>query len=200
MKVRKSIIRVINEEISDYDFLGNERHMEDMEYFEFLENEEFQKQFICDYLLNKSNKFKITIAHAKIGGDWDNINDDAVNLTIDHSIDIEYKFDVNKESIKFNLLFDSNNININVKSKKDIGGEKDEKLTYSWFEYIKWDDIEVSLFSIMGDEIEFKAFNKAPKKIQEIFIKEFNKDVIVEYTKMEINGSMDYKNIVHSYC
>jgi hypothetical protein len=47
--------RIINEEISEFDFLGNEQYLKEQEVVDLLKNEDFQKQFICDSLLSNLN-------------------------------------------------------------------------------------------------------------------------------------------------
>ena len=59
MKVQKTILKTINEEISKFDFLGNDNYQSLMENIELIENEDFQKQFIADFLTGKSEKFNI---------------------------------------------------------------------------------------------------------------------------------------------
>ena len=54
----KQLIKIINEEISGFDFLGNEEYLKEEEDINILKNEDFQKQFICDLLLKRKEKVK----------------------------------------------------------------------------------------------------------------------------------------------
>src|ERR1035437_5253077 len=64
--VEKDIIKIINEEASNFDFLGNDDNMKEQEIIDLLQNEEFQKQFICDSLLERKNKIKICFLSQKL--------------------------------------------------------------------------------------------------------------------------------------
>ena len=62
---KRDFIRIINEEISEFDFLGNEQYLKEQEIVDLLKNEDFQKQFICDSLLS-INDYKKTARNTKI--------------------------------------------------------------------------------------------------------------------------------------
>jgi len=163
---KKDFIKIINEEISNFDFLGNNASTKEEEVYDLLRNEDFQKQFICDSLIN-NKKISTKISDANIGGNWD--DEDATNLTIDYFIDIEYKYDPNKEPIEFGIHFYSENISIDIKNNND----NNEPISDSYYTYINWDDIDVKLFSSRGDQVVFKALSAAPLKIQILFIRNY---------------------------
>jgi len=56
----------------------------------------------------------------------------------------------------------------------------------SWFDGFDWGDISVNLSSDNDEEIEFVAFDKAPPKIQTLFIRHFCEAYIENYTNLEI--------------
>src|SRR5208283_5141494 len=95
----KNIIKIINEVISEFDFLGNDKNNKEQEIIDLLKNEELQKQFICDSLLNKKDRIKIlNISDSTIGGNWDEVNtDNATTITIKYDLKIQYTYDINKE-------------------------------------------------------------------------------------------------------
>lgn len=193
MTIDKKIIKVINETISEYDFLGMNKLKEQQQYYELIENEEFQKQFITDFMLGKTDKYKIIdTSDAKITGDYDtDFAADQVNhINIEYGIRIEYKYDPNKEPIQFELYFDNDErINIGIDGKEDSISGADwgsQRIHDSWITSVEWDKINVNLYSIEGDEIEFKAFKKAPQNIKELFVREFTKDLIESETTMEV--------------
>lgn len=160
----KVLNKIIKEEISEFDFLGNDAHLKEEEDNDILRNDEFQKQFIVDSLLNK-DKIKTNIIDSKVDG---NQNDDINNesrLTIEYKIDVKYEYDKGKEPINFELIFSCDSLTINNAPE----GE-------SWFDLFKWHDINVDLLSPAGDEIKFNSFDKAPDKIKSIFNKEYVMD------------------------
>ena len=178
----KNFIKIINEEISEFDFLGNEQYLKEEENFDILKNADFQKQFICDSLINK-NKIKQHITDARVGGDWKEGND-ASKLTIEYFVDIEYLYDSNKEPAKFTINFYSENVRIGLYTKSDPGsyGNYIEPSFEAQYTDIEWRDIDVSLSTPNGDEIDFLAFTKAPPKIQTLFIREFTETFIANET------------------
>ena len=180
--INKYIYKIINEEISGFDFLGNEQYLKEEENIELLKNIDFQKQFICDSLINK-NKIKQKIIDASIGGDWKEGND-ASKLTIEYFVDIEYLFDPNKEPAKFTISFYSENVRIGIYTTHDPGSYENyiEPSDEAQYTDIEWRDIDVSLSTPNGDKIEFLAFVKAPPKIQTLFIREFTETFIVNKT------------------
>jgi hypothetical protein len=200
---KKDFIRILNEEISRFDFLGNEKRLEEQEVVDLMSNEDFQKQFICDSLLSindykktaRNSKIKINVVEARVGGDWEDDFDDASHLTLDYYIDIEYKFDEIKEPVKFTLIFDSEKINISkggYYTPARLGGTPDtdrEAEGDAYYDYLNWNDINVTMWTPDGDEIDFLAFKHAPRNIQTLFIKEYTEDYITGQTMpIERNG------------
>lgn len=177
---KKDFIKIINEEISNFDFLGNQAQVKQEENYDLLKNEDFQKQFICDSLINKKN-IKQKVTDARVGGDWDK-GDDASKLTIEYFVDIEYTYDPNKEPAKFTVDFDSNGITIGIDTTSDPGTREIPPSGEASYNYIQWSDINVTLFTPDGDEIQFTALNKAPQKIQDLFRREYTEDFIASET------------------
>lgn len=189
--VNKDVIKVINEVISEFDFLGNEEYSKGQENVDLLKNEDFQKQFICDSLLNK-NKIKTNVFESNIGGNWENNSEDASRLTLEYFLNVEYKYDQNKEALKFDLNFNSEGISIGKRDDYDngrLGGTTDSDVAPSgdaWFNEFNWNDIYVTLNTTEGDDIDFLAFKKAPPKIKMLFIREYTESYIGTYTSMDI--------------
>jgi len=189
---KSDLIKTINEEISNFDFLGNDEYLKEEENVNLLKNEDFQKQFICDSLVNKKN-LRIDVYDSRIGGNWEEDNfDDANNLSIEYFLKIEYKYDQSKEPIKFDLNFYADKVDISKSGWQDrghVGGTPEtdrEPSGEAWLDGFDWRDIAVDLYTPEGDEIDFIAYKKAPPKIQTLFIREFCQDFITHYTGMDI--------------
>ena len=189
---KKDLIKIINEEFSNFDFLGNDQYLKEEESYNLLQNEDFQKQFICDSLINKKN-LKIGVSDARIGGNWEEDNfDDANQLSIEYFLKIEYKYDQAKEPIKFDLNFYADKVDISKSGWYDPGrwaGTMPDSIEPSgeaWLDRFDWRDITVDLYTPDGDEIKFIAFEKAPPKIQTLFIREFCQDFITNHTGLDI--------------
>ena len=201
-------IKIIKEEISSFDFLGNDEYLKEQEVTDLLQNEDLQKQFICDSLLDKTNKVKIKrILDSQITGNWDEINrEDANRISLSYSINIEYKFDAQQEPIVFNLYFNAEKIDISVNGWSDrgrFGGTSDtdiEPSSDSWYDVFDWNDIDVSLYTVNGDDVEFITFEKAPPRIQVLFMRQYLENFI-ETETMELRTS-DMKDNIQNipYC
>lgn len=191
--------KIIIEEINNFDFLNNETDAKYQEYIDLLSNEELQKQFICDSLL-PNNKIKIIeTTNASIGGDFESNYNDMNNITIEYSVTIEYLYDSSKKPIKFDLDFNSSSINVSASGEYDKGDYYTPPSGDAWFNYIDWNDINVTLFSNDGEEIKFLAFEKAPINIKNLFIKEYVAGFISSKTSMDIRDNSN-KSIVSQYC
>lgn len=212
---KTDFIRIINEEISDFDFLGNDARQKEQETIDLLRNEDFQKQFICDSLLSihdnrkteRNAKIKISVTDANIGGNWEDDFEDASFITLEYFLNIQYKYDQNKEPVSFTLDFTSDRISISKGGYYDrgrLGGTPDTDIEPSgeaYYDYLDWTDIEVSLFTSDGDEIEFTAFKRAPRNIQVLFIKEYTEDFIADKTMGIEDNSKEFKNLSKTpYC
>ena len=196
------LISIINEEISDFDFLGNNEYQKEKNIIDLLQNEDLQKQFICDSLLNRNDKIKIMrIVDSSITGNLDELNmQDANKLSIEYSIDMSYRYDSTKEPLEFNLNFNGNNINISVNGYNDNGNYNNAPDSNSWFDHFDWNDIDVSLFTLDGEEVQFIAFEKAPPKIQILFIRDYTQN-FVESETLKIRTPEMKDNIQNtSYC
>lgn len=198
--INKYFIKIINEEVSKFDFLGNEEYLKEQEVANILLNEDFQKQFICDSLLNRI-KIKINVVESKIEGNWENDNEDATDLSLNYFLKIEYKYDQEKEPISFDLNFYSDNVSISKVDDYDSGSYDIEQSGKAWFNNFNWNDIDVDLNTIEGDEIKFLAFEKAPQKIKMLFIREYVENYVINYTGLDIKTpetKIDIKNV--PYC
>lgn len=163
--MNNNIVKIINEVISEYDFLGNDKFLKEEEDSLLLKNEDFQKQFISDTLTRKTDKIKIKIFDSQITGDFNNLSNDENYINIFHILNVDYKYDQSKEPINFYLKFTGDNIPIS----KNIS----QKQNNDWLNHINWNDIQVSLISSDGGNVEFKTLKKSPLKIQELFIREY---------------------------
>jgi len=198
-------IKIINEEINKFDFLGNDEFLKEQEITDLLLNEDLQKQFICDSLLNRNDKIKITkIIDSHVTGNWDEPNpEDANRLSMIYMLGVEYTYDSNKEPLKFKLNFDSDKIDISVAGWYDAGsfGNYVPPEGDSWYDRFDWSDINVSLHTIDDDdEIKFAAFINAPPKIQILFIRDYTQNFIENET-MEIRTKEMKDNVRNTpYC
>jgi hypothetical protein len=187
---KKEFIEIINEEIKNFDFLGNDEFLKEQEVTDLLQNEDLQKQFICDSLLNRKDKVKIVkITDSYISGNWDEFhNEDADRLSLEYSLDMEYLYDSQKEPLKFNLYFSADKIDISVGGWYDPGqwggtmADAIEPSGESWYDGFDWDDISVTLFTMDGDDVPFTAFDNAPPRIQTLFIREYTQNFIENET------------------
>ena len=185
---RKQFMKIINEEVSGFDFLGNDELLKEQELIDLLRNEDLQKQFICDSLLNKNTKIKILeITDSRVSGNWEGDEfDEAKKFSIEYFLKVAYMYDPEKEPLIFSLNFDSDDVRVSVAGWSDNGNYDTQPSGDSWFDGFVWNDIDVTLFTVDGDEIKFLAFERAPERIRTLFIREYTQNFI-------INQSLDIK-------
>ena len=187
----KSLIRIINEEISGFDFLGNEKYVKEEEDINLLKNEDFQKQFICDLLLKRKEKVKtIQVVQSDFGGNWERNG----YLTIDYIVEFAYTYDANKQPAKFGIQLKGDHITYSEDGRQSPGDQWTPGVDETWFDQIAWDYIDVGMFMIdeRDDDIEFLAFEHAPKRIQHLFIREIIGDFIGEWAGRGMGTPADY--------
>jgi len=197
------IKKIIQVEIQNFDFLSNDKYYNDSNIIKLLNDNQFQKQFICDSLIysKKYKKIKVIDDYIYIGGDYYEEPDEASHITIDYETSIEYKYDDTNKPIKFKLYFQSDNVSITKWEHKESYSYGISPPDYSaGLSYVDWNSIDVSLLSDDGDEIEFTEFNKAPNKIKELFIRQYVEDIISKEIELEIYTYNDTKLNNISYC
>ena len=178
--------KIINEEISEFNFLGVDDMLKEQEEIELLQNEEFQKQFIIDSITNLRDKIKI------IETETANIQEPDYDIHgygsgddkafFEYYIKIEYTY--NEKPIEFALDFNGE-VSLSWGSSYDsgrLGGTPESDIEPSgglWINYFEWNDIKPILKTISGDDIEFSAFENAGEKTQELFIRAYVEDIII---------------------
>jgi hypothetical protein len=196
----KSLIKIINEEISGFDFLGNEKYVKEEEDINLLKNEDFQKQFICDLLLKRKEKVKtIQVVQSSFGDNWERNG----YLTIDYIVEFAYTYDANKQPARFGIQLKGDHIRYSEKGRKSPGDRWTPPVDEAWFDQIDWNYVDVGMFMIdeRDDDIEFLAFEHAPKRIQHLFIREIVGDFIGEWAGRGMSTPADYDKVEKvGYC
>jgi len=205
----KDFIKIINEEISNFDFLGNDQYLKEQESVDLLRNEDFQKQFICDSLLSindnrkteRNNKIKIRVVDSRVGGNWEEDYEDATYITLEYYLEVSYLYDRNSEPMNFTLNFDSEKIDVVKSGYYNAGNYETAPEGEAYFSHFNWNNITVTIFTMDGDEIEFTAFKRAPRNIQVLFIKEYTESYIVNNTLDIRQTDKEFTNLSKSsYC
>lgn len=169
---KKDFIRIINEEVGEFDFLNNEKYIKEKEIIDLLQNFEFQKQFIFDSITKmryviEFNEFSAFVYNQS---DLEYENEEQNTLNLEITCDVKYKYDSMEEPINFSLIFLGNKVRYQQENSENL---------------ITWDEIDVDLYSIEGDKIDFTAFDKAPDNIKKLFIKSYIEDIIKNEFKVE---------------
>lgn len=175
----KLLLKIINEEINDFDFLSNEQHEKDQENNRILRDEKFQKQFIIDSITRMRDKIKIDASDSEVYNDpevtLDNYHND---MNIESNIEVTYQYSPEKQPLRFDLSFVGKGIGYATDYDKDIETGYGE----SWYRSIDWENINTHLYTDDGEEIKFMALEKAPEKIYELFVRSYIESVIEENT------------------
>lgn len=185
--------KIINEEISDFNFLGVDDMLKEQEELELLQNEEFQKQFIIDSITNLKGKVKIleteTAYMQEPEYDKGDDNTGSDNVFLEYFIKVEYSY--NEAPIKFKLDF-TGEVNLSWDGWHDPGkwgGTMADAIEPSgelWIDYIEWDNIQPNLRTMDNDDIEFTAFENAGEKTQELFIRAYVEDIVAQELDAEL--------------
>lgn len=179
--VNKEFIRIINEEISKFDFLNNDRISQQQSVLNVLGSSAFQGAFINDSLRN-SNKIKANTTAADLR--TDDINDDKCNFSIQYDLNVEYAYDLEpgygvENPITFQMFFQGDRIRCNMLTTTDKGDYDTPDYTRSYLNSVDWGDISVSLYSGDDEEIKFIELEKPQNYIEkELFIKKYLKDIV----------------------
>ena len=189
----KSIIKIINEEISDFDFLSNDKYTKDQESINLIRNEDFQKQFICDSLLKRKEKIKtLDVVQSHFDSNWEKNG----YLGLDYIVELAYTYDVTKQPAKFGIQFVGERISFSLDGRQTPGDYHTPGTDEEWFKNIKWQDIDVNMFMIgeSDDDVEFLAFEHAPQRIQDLFVRDFIGNFIGEWASKGMGTPADYDN------
>jgi len=203
----RNILKIINEEINNFDFLSNDEYLKEQEVTDLLQHEDLQKQFICDALLQKKDRVRVVgVVDSYISGDWEDNPEDAREVSLTYYLKMEYIYDIEQPPLQFELNFDADKISISIGGWYDpgrFGGTTDTDYApegESWYDGFDWGDINVALYTLDGDEIDFKAFKNAPPKIQTLFIREFTQNFI-ESESLDIQTREMKDNVQNTpYC
>lgn len=133
---RKKLYRMINEEISGFDFLGMDSNAKEDAHDKILSSKDFQTNLVIDVINdpNNTDKFK-KISSTFVNKDVDRFND-VENVEVE--IDVTYSF---KEK-DYELIF-------------FLDGDKDDDINFNEF--------NLKLFSKAGDQIKFDWVKKNEK-------------------------------------
>lgn len=134
---RKKIYRLINEEMSNFDFLGMSGLDDENVHNELLTSKDFQTSLVSDIVnyIDDKDKFK-RISATYVNRDVD-INNDVEE--VDLEIEIRYQYNEKEYDL---ILF--------------ISGDKDD-------DDIKFENYSLKLFSKAGDQIKIDWVEKNPK-------------------------------------
>jgi len=172
---KEDVIKIIKEEIGEFDFLGNEEYLEEQERVDLLQNEEFQKQFIVDSITNFNEKIKNTdVFEANLGEpDYD---EDYDNIMFEYGVTLDYNY-VGTD-VRLSLFFETKDLTVSWDTESDRGDYYTEPYSRTTFKDVEWGAIDVQLMTPDGDQIPFIAFDKAGVKTQELFVRAYTEEII----------------------
>ena len=129
----KELYKLINEEVSEFDFLGMNHFNDENTHNALLNSKEFQTNLVNDIINNKNNKEKFTTFSATyVNRDTDMHNDVEI---IELEIEPTYVF----EDKNYNLIF-------------FLSGNNDENINFKHF--------DIKIFSKAGDQIKMEWVEK----------------------------------------
>jgi hypothetical protein len=170
--VNKEFIRIINEEISNFDYLNNTKLSEQQDVLTTLQTPEFQKMFILDSISHRE-KIKEDVIDSRI---IDDVSNDTGHFNVEYISNIEYQYE--NAPIKFQIYFDGHKVRCDLSTTITKGSYDVPDDIESFLTSVDWTSINVYLYSANGDEIPFTELEKAPFKIKEMFIKDYLEDIV----------------------
>jgi len=154
----KDIIRIINEELQEFDFLGTNEAEQEQDYATFLNDRTFQTRLIHDIINNYGDKTRFKDEEVT----YQRTTEDDIlqneRLDVEYGVDLTYMYDGKDIRLSFNLNGD------NISHDLD---HYDRPATYEtppegdiWYNSIDWDDIDLDIFDDDGNEINFDWLKK----------------------------------------
>ena len=147
---RKEIYKMINEEVSEFDFLGITDVNNELAHDKILKSKEFQTNLIKDVVTNISNKNKFTDISTTFINKETDINNDTETI----ELEMELTYHYNEEQYNLILFMD--------------GNVDDESINYNGF--------NIKFFSNAGDQIKMEWIEQNKelyKRLIESLIKPF---------------------------
>jgi len=147
---RKELYRVINEELSEFDFLGMTGVKDEFEHNNLLNSKEFQTNLIKDIITSLSDKNKFKKFSSTFVNKETNVNNDTENIELE--IELTYTFDEKDYDL---ILF--------------IDGDQEN-------DKINFENFDIKLFSKAGDQIKMgwvEKNNELYKRLIESLIQPF---------------------------
>ena len=156
------LIDLIKEEVSNFDYLNNDKRVKEKDDISIIYKDEFQKKFILDVIDGKVEAYVDNKDLNSMFRKYGDIQDNFVDL--DTTLNFKY------ESNNFDIEFSGDRIDIldgELNNEEDINN-------------IKWLQISLILKANNGDAVNFQMYEKAPDKIKELFIKSCIKETLIK--------------------
>jgi hypothetical protein len=166
---RKYLIKIINEEVSGYNYLGKDEIDNERELHNLINNKDFQRRFIEDVIANKNIKYG-TI-DTQVDGEY------RTSLRFYYEVDVTYTIPEYTNPIKFIVGADANNVAISVDSKMfDENNRWVAPSERCVITYVDWDKIGVYFNMPDGHYMDTDQFTPDifnDKQLKERFLKVF---------------------------
>ena len=158
---KKRLYRIINEEISEFDFLGMDSIKEEENVASIVNSKDFQINLMND--LSKGHYMNPNITDWEIETKYSDIDD------IDYDDDrINFEFGANftyiyqGKKIPLFILIEGNDIVVD-KSGEYVSPSRMQPAEYPQIENTQYEDVDISLFTGEGDEINISWIDTNPK-------------------------------------
>jgi hypothetical protein len=178
---KKEIIKMINEELGGYNYINLDELTAQDDNVQLLSSKEFQVQFVSDVVNNFKDTIKLSDVNTMHTTEEDLFNhgeETGKALNIEYDVNIIYKY--MGRDIKLMLAFEGNNVGYGMGGYYDAGnyGEYRAPEGDTYYTYINWNDIGLSMYDDEGNEINVGWINKNPK-LHDAFVKKFIEDSLM---------------------
>lgn len=172
----KKLIRAINEEISNFDFLNQEELQEENNMVDFLKSKEFQTRLIYD-LMNRFNNNTI-FKNKEVIEQSSNVEelepDSSQRLNVTYVVDFNYDF--NGRDLPLSIIIEADNIWQDL-SVKHVTGDYDTEPSTNTILDFDWSDFRVKVMYDGETEVDLEwLYNNKP--VFKTFLERFIGDLV----------------------
>ena len=168
----KNIIKLITEEIEEFDFLDTEKEQQNSKFNNILNSKSFTNRFINDVAFNFEDKIKFDKSNelSAVVNDEEIINGNE-SLDIDYDVDIKYL--MNGKYLPLAIGIEGQGVPYELGSSYEQGDHMHPSYSNVWFENINWDEIKVKLYDKDGTLINEELLEGVDLNTKERFIRNF---------------------------
>jgi hypothetical protein len=116
---KKELYRIINEEVSEFDYLGLDQENKDNESIKLVESRDFQIQFVSDVITDFKNDEKFSCDYVYDSKRNDNMINHTQTEGLDVSFDLDIDYQYQGDVVSVYIILESDNMEIEDRVNSD---------------------------------------------------------------------------------